>query len=380
MAISQITADEFAGGEYVDEISRKYIGNSHYDWESTRLIWDGERLVHHWGVWGYPMRLGAVQLRVAGIGAVVTREPYRRQGLMHRAALDSLKAIHEKGYDLSILRGRHYAKFGYVRAWNYVTYKLTPEEIPEYDLQMPYKPLGPEHMDEIIALYNQSHLEYAGMAVRPTYRMLDSGDMGAYGWFDSEGVLVGYVRAVPGDDKNALRCLEATGDAQQGLAVLADLFKEGQYETLNFFTLPYQHPILRMIRKGACLVEERYFFHSGWQVRLVNLRSTLEKLQPLLESRLATSEFDNWHGQVHLDAGDQSATLQLSTGSVQISDDVEKTNSIEGGAVLVRLLIGSDEPGEVIQQEGIHCTGGAADLAEVLFPNLNPMMSHWDEF
>jgi hypothetical protein len=47
---------------------------------------------------------------------------------------------------------------------------------------------------------------------------------------------------------------------------------------------------------------------------------------------------------------------------------------------LVRLLIGSDYPAEVIQQEGIRCKGQGFELAQVLFPNLNPMLSHWDEY
>ena len=39
--------------------------------------------------------------------------------------------MHQDGYDLSILRGRHYVKMGYARAWNYVTYRLKLEELPE---------------------------------------------------------------------------------------------------------------------------------------------------------------------------------------------------------------------------------------------------------
>ena len=72
MAIARITADAFTNGEYIEEIAQNYIGNCHYDWDVTRLIWDGDQLVHHWGVWGYPMRLGSVQLQVAGVGAVTT--------------------------------------------------------------------------------------------------------------------------------------------------------------------------------------------------------------------------------------------------------------------------------------------------------------------
>ncbi|HAY84875.1 MAG TPA: hypothetical protein DCY42_08135 [Chloroflexi bacterium] len=55
-------------------------------------------------------------------------------------------------------------------------------------------------------------------------------------------------------------------------------------------------------------------------------------------------------------------------------------HQVQAGWALARLLIGSDEPGEIAQQEGITFSGQAEDLVEILFPNLHPMMSHWDEF
>ncbi len=55
-------------------------------------------------------------------------------------------------------------------------------------------------------------------------------------------------------------------------------------------------------------------------------------------------------------------------------------NILQAGAALSRLLIGSDEPDEIIQQEGMQCSGNAQELVCVLFPNLYPMMSHWDEY
>ena len=380
MAIAQFVADAFAGGQYVDEISRKYIRDSHYDWDTSRLIWDDTCLIHHWGVWGYPMRLGPVQLKVAGVGAVATKESYRKRGLMTMAATDSLKAMAANGYDLSILRGRHYVKFGYVRAWNYVTYRLTSDEIPRQDIQYPYEPLGPAHMDAIIALYNKSHEVYSGTAVRPTYRMLEAEDMGVYGWVDGDGRLAGYVRAVSTDDKKTLQCLEAAGDVRQGVAVLAALFELGDYDTLTFFTFPHHHPILRFLRRGACVVENRYFDISGWRVRIVNLHSTLTKLRPVFETRLQESAFAEWHGALHLDAGEQRGTLQIEKGTVQIVDGTPAAHGIQGGAALARLLIGSDEPEEIVEQAAMVCTGQAADLAAVLFPNCHPMMSHWDEY
>ena len=326
------------------------------------------------------MRVGFVQLKVAGIGAVVTREPYRKQGLMRKAALASFQAMADHKYDLAILRGRYYAQFGFVRAWNYVTYRLKAEEFPNPNLQVDYKPLGPEHVDAIVALYNEFYSGFSGTAVRPTYGMLETGDMGAYGWFDDAGTLLGYVRVKATEDKKTLQCLEAVGDVQTSFAILADLFSQEAYESLTFFTFPHHHPILQHVRRGACLVEDQYFYHNGWQVKLINLQSALQKLRPLFEARLQHSHLHNWAGKLTIDAGEQKATIGLENGRVQISSYTPQEHTIVGGPTIARLLIGSDNPDEIIQQEKISCTGKANEMANILFPNTHPMLSHWDEY
>ena len=380
MAIAKMVASAFTNGEYIEEIAKNYIGNCHYDWDISRLIWDGERLVHHWGVWGYPMRLESVQLQVAGVGAVATDEKYRKRGLMQQAALASFESMRQKGYDLSILRGRHYVKFGYARAWNYITYRLKPEEIPALAIKHHYQKLGTEHIEAMDALYNETHQAFSGTAVRPTYRLKSTDEMSAYGWFDENSKLVGYLRAgPPEDEKENLQCLEAAGDPGQALAVMSELFKQGEYKTMTFFTLLPQHPLLQLIRLGNCVVETRYFATSGWRVRIVNLHSTLEKIRPLLEIRLGGSHLADWNGQLLLDAGEQKAVLNIGNGRIQVTEARPTEHCIHGGAGIGRLLIGSDEPAEVIRQENMVCIGDAVQLARVLFPNLYPMLSQWDE-
>jgi predicted N-acetyltransferase YhbS len=380
MPISQMTADAFANGQHVEEISKTYIGNCHYDFDATRLIWDGDKLIHHWGVWGYPMRLGSVRLRVGGIGAVVTLEEYRKRGLMFQAATDSFKAMHDLGYDLAILRGRHYYKFGFRRAWNYVTTRLKTEEIPDFKIQLPYEELGPEHMEQINALYNEEYADFSGSAVRPTYSMLKTGDMNAKGWFGPDGDLKGYVRAVPTEDKKTLQCLEATGAPQQALGVLSELFKEGEYQDLTFFTFPHHHPLVQLVRRGSCVVENRYFYRTGWQVKVINLVSTLSKMIPLLEKRIMQSKYAGWVGTLDLEGDQQTVALLIDEGQIQIHDQRPGEHTLTAGPALGRLLIGSDNPREIIQDEGGICSGLAAELAEALFPNMYPMMSHFDEY
>jgi predicted N-acetyltransferase YhbS len=380
MAIAKIVSIAFANGEYIEEIAQNYIGNCHYDWDVSRLIWDGERLVHHWGVWGYAMRLESVQLQVAGVGAVATDDEYRKRGLMQQAALASFEAMRQKGYDLSILRGRHYVKFGYARAWNYITYRLKPEEIPALMIKHPYRKLNTEHIEAMDALYNQTHQAFSGTAVRPTYRLKSSEEMSAYGWFHENGKLAGYLRAgPPEDEKENLQCLEAAGDPEQALAVMGELFKQGEYKTMTFFTLPSQHPLLQMIRLGNCVVETRYFATSGWRVRIVNLHSALEKICPLLETRLGGSHLADWKGQLQLDASEQKAVLNIKNGRIQVMESQSTEHRVNGGAGIGRLLIGSDEPAEVMRQENMTCTGDAMQLAQILFPNLYTMLSQWDE-
>ena len=375
--IAQIVSDAFSGGQHVVKISQKYIDNCHYDFDTTRLVWGGDELIHHWGVWGYPMRLETITLKVAGIGAVVTREAYRQQGVMQRAATASFDAMLENGYDLSILRGRHYHKFGYRRAWNHVTTKLQADEIPTFEIQSPYRPLNPADMEAINTLYNQTHAAFSGTCARPTFGMLEDGEMNAYGWFDSDGKLAGYVRAVP--TQKVLQCLEAAGEPMQCLAVLGELFGQESYEELHFFTLPHDHPVLQIVRRKSCIVENRYFHHTGWLVRIVNLRGALEKMRPLFEARLAQSAYKDWTGTFTLDAGEQQASLRIEKGLVQVTEEPGEI-VFHGGWEVGRLLIGSDEPEEIIQQAGIECSEETLELVKVLFPNLHPMISHWDEF
>ena len=379
--MARLTSDAFSNGQYVEAYRDNYIGNSHYDWRVSRLVMEDDQVLHHWGVWGYAMRLGDIHLRIGGIGAVVTHPDYRKQGCMHMAAQASFAAMHDQGYDLSILRGRHYVKMGYARAWNYVTYRLKLEEIAGFGPPRPYQPLERARVPEMDALYNQTHAGFSGTAVRPTFYNRHPEDMGVYAWFDEQGNLAGYVRALPAEEnKKTLLCLEAAGDPRQALAVMSDLYKEAAYDGLNCFTLPHRHPVLQLLRRGACLIENRYFDISGWRVRIINLNSTLQKMIPLLERRLSRSHLATWTGSLLLDGGEHQAGLQIDCGKVTLTKDYPATNTLEGGANIARLLIGSDDPDEIIQQAEMRTSGAAAELAQVLFPNLYPMLSHWDEY
>lgn len=138
--------------------------------------------------------------------------------------------------------------------------------------------------------------------------------------------------------------------------------------------------MLQYLRNGAVIVEDRYFDISGWRVRIINLQRTLTKLIPLFEKRLVESRYANWQGNLLMNAGFVKAMIKMDRGRVEITGDGISENVLHGGADIVRFLIGSDEPDEIIRQAEMECTGLAIPLGRILFPNLHPMMSQWDEF
>jgi hypothetical protein len=50
----------------------RYIGNSHYHWGVSRVGLVGGRVVTHYGVWDYQMRIGSARVRMGGVGGVAT--------------------------------------------------------------------------------------------------------------------------------------------------------------------------------------------------------------------------------------------------------------------------------------------------------------------
>ena len=210
----------------------------------------------------------------------------------------------------------------------------------EHQARLPeYRRLGPEHLDAINQRYNETHAGLSGTAVRPTYPILDEDDMQVYGWFDAEGRLQGCIRAALEESNAAsLQCLEASGDAPMGLAVLADLTLKLNCNELTLFTFHHDHPIAQLARRGACLIENRYFQHSGWQVRIIHLARCLRKLIPLLEARLAHSRLGGWEGNLLLDSGSERAGISINAGKVTIVEAPVGDHSLPAGFAMARLL------------------------------------------
>jgi predicted N-acetyltransferase YhbS len=391
--ICDLCAKAFSGSGYyyVRDCSRHgHILGSHYDWSASRIGLIDGRVVTHWGVWDYRMRIGAARVRVGGIGSVATDGDFRKRGLMAQTAGVSVAAMRELGYDLSILFGidDFYYRFGYVRAWSDTTFTVALKDLPTGRPGVRVRRFRPFERSDITAIYNRENAAATGTAVKPTYPRymyprLAEGRL----WTDARGRAIGYVVFLP--KGNLIECVEAGGDIEQILRVLAALARQAGRQDVQFTAFPDSSPLIRRIRLGNCRAETHHRRCGGPMICTINLASTLEKTAPELGRRLRGSLLADWRGRLLIADSREAATLAVDRSRISVlrkrglganRGTARAAHAIRGGDAVAQLLIGSDEPGAVIEAAAMTTTGDAAELARALFPNQHPQLSLRDRF
>jgi len=382
-----LIAKAFSAGGYYPFLSwlkGGYIDGGFYDWRASRVGILAGRIVTHWGVWGYTMRIGSARVRVAGVGAVATAGEFRGRGLMQRTASVALAAMADYGYDLSILFGidGFYGQFGYVRAWSGCEYSVKYGDLPQGGSAPALRRCEPLAMPQLVRLFNRHHARATGTAVRPTYTTSDprKGREG-FMWTDGGGRPVGYV--VVCDRGIRLDVVEAVGAPAQVLCAVRRLAQRYGADDVRFETLPWDSPLARTLRMGNCTVTIHHRRDGGAMVRCVDLPRTLDRMRGELTARLRASPLAGWHGRLLIDNGRQQAVLDI--GSRGISVDAAEhagavPHAVRGGDAVAQLVLGTDDPLETARCARMRLAGDARMLLPVLFPAQHPMLHAADRF
>jgi predicted acetyltransferase len=119
---------------------------------------------------------------------------------------------------------------------------------------------------------------------------------------------------------------------------------------------------------------------GGAMVRTLNLRSTLTKIAGELTRRFRGSAMADWRGELLIADPREKVTLRIERGTVRVSDGGSARHALRGGEEIAQLLIGTDDPRQVIAAGGIRATGDALRLAEALFPAQHPQLCLWDRY
>lgn len=359
-----------------------YLLNSHYDWKASAIgLIDGQ-LTTHFGIWGYPMRIGKGVVRCGGVGMVSTHGEFHKQGLMAQTVPHSVEHMRQEGYDLSILFGiwDFYHRFGYVQAWAENTWFTWCDRVPKDLPKVNYESFTPEPREDIAKLHNRYTAELTGAAVRPTFskKFFFLGQrIEGYLWKE-KNKLAGHV--IVSAEGPYLACWEATGKPDQILTVLKAIAETKQLKELRFDTLPYLSPLAKRLRQLTCRMERQYVKSGSAMVRVINLKSCLEKMVPELSSRLKESELGDYQGELTITGPESAVGLTLDRGQVRVGAPAKSANQIKGGFEIAQLLIGTDDPMEICEGGKMRLAGDAARLVRVLFPNEYPQLQNADRY
>ena len=225
-----------------------YIGNSHYDWNTATIgLLDG-RIVTHFGVWGYVMRIGSAKVRATGVGLVATHADYRRRGLMTDTACGSIDLMRANGYDMCTVTGiaHYYDRFGFVPAWNVTEYAIEAHHLPAEKPRVRARKFEPGHRDDLARRYNRENARRTGTVVRPTFlKNQRPGRWIGYRWDDPRGKLAGYV--VVAKEGDSLHVLDWAGDDGDTLAVVAAVLRKLGRGRLVFRGLHHDDPLRKRL-------------------------------------------------------------------------------------------------------------------------------------
>jgi predicted acetyltransferase len=357
-----------------------YLLNSNYDWIASRVgKLDGE-IVTHFGVWRLQVRVGRARILTAGIGSVATDGHHRKRGFLRQTANATLDALRGSDYDVSLLFGipNLYERFGYRRAWTFLNATIETHQISTKAIPRKLERCRSAARADLAALYNRENAKLTGTAVRPVFPLgnpLVESD--AYLWKQHQQV-TGFVFV--GATENTLEVRSWAGDPEVILAVVRRLARTRGLATIQFRWIHYQSKLSQFLRRQNCDFKSEYRSSGGPMIRTISLQRFASRLLPELEHRLKESHLSGWCGDLLVDDSQESVTLRIKHGKIELLPGARSENSISGGEAIVQLLFGTDDPKETIDSGNIRLRGQAKLLVPVLFPNEYPALSFWDRF
>jgi predicted N-acetyltransferase YhbS len=268
--------------------------------------------------------MGCVELKVAEMGCVATHPDHRHRGIQRMLNERFDEAAEAGGYDLCALAGIpfFYRQFGYEYSLD-LDHKTTipvselPDTQPslqaraftEADIPAAARLLDSYnsrylvHCPRTAAVWRMQHMTgvYNGEPYEG-YTLHEDGDVQAYVRFQRR----------PSDKTLVLKEAGAVPGAHgQVLAFLRRRCVEDGLETL-VSTLGYVDPLSELL---AGLGAEQSMPY-GWQVKIVDVVRLLEKIAPLLESRLAGTKFSGLTESLNLNFRRFSVDMVFESGRV----------------------------------------------------------------
>jgi predicted acetyltransferase len=333
----------------------------------------------------YTMRIGAAQVRMAGIADVETQKEHRLKGYMRILFQDTLEYMQREGFDVSMLFGipNFYPKFGYATctALPKVAIKTRDAELAKAQaLPLQVRPLAPADLPVVTDLYNCANAVRTCSVVRSKDSSIGF-TQGTGWWMSSEAVVfeqgvqrfAGYAIWDKNDQAVDVTEVEAVDEilypalldhiAQQAIAK--------RCETIRFH-MPPDHPFAEFLQRYGCEWTITHPRQADGMLRILNQAALVDKLRPELERRLSAVRIDRLPGTILLRTDlSETAISYTSPDSVALELAQDK---------LMQLIAGYRSVHDSCSEPGVKMMPGSEPLWNVLFPKGHPYMWVADHF
>jgi predicted acetyltransferase len=336
--------------------------------------------------------IGGIPLKVAELGCVATLPEHRHQGLQRRLMTGYHRRVEEEGYDLSAIEGipYYYRQFGYEYALPLDEQtRIGLEKVPDGEIKHRIRPFNNCDVPKAMQLLAKSQEKFYVHSVRDEgiWRMQEeTGMISEYRFeryaVEEKGGMVAYFRISENPENKELMVREVTdltpSMGRSILGFLKDLGRQRGLETLVTTASRHEFFIKQIMAIGEAVQSPPY----AWQIRVTDYARAFQKLKPLFEERLATSN-DFKHLNMQLYFNFYRYTIQMTTENgtitkIQRLDTCEDRNMRFNPLVFVQLLLGyrSREELETVYPDLIVKTSHKP-LVDMLFPKL-PSYIHTD--
>ena len=365
-----------------------YIEDSHYNWRTSRIGMIEDKIVSHFGVWDYRMRIGNDTIRTGGIGAVMTDQRHRKRGYMKDTAEASCAALADEGYGLSVLFGipDFYQMFGYTGAGETSLITINERDLPSPATKIKIRKIVFEDEDGLDKLANRTNTGLTGTAVRPTYhRNRHPDNWTCYRWQSLSGAGDGFI--VVEYDDHACKLVDCGGRAADILTACSQIVRRRGCIELRIPDLHRKHPLVDAIREIPFKREEYNNPSGGAMIKAINLSVCLSSIQKTLMRRIRESSFCDWTGSIHFQKDREPFVLAIDRRGISIQDGAkakawslkDRVHRVRVGDEIAQFIIGLDDPLKLAERNGVKTTGDAKGLLSALFPEQFPSLGKWDQ-
>jgi predicted acetyltransferase len=357
-----------------------------------------EQVVSWLWVIDYQMRIGAAQVRMAGIGGVNTNHEHRMKGYMRTLFEDTVRYMIDQGYDVSMLFGidRFYTKFGYASCLPSHKQTVQTRDAEEAckeqygDQTYTLSALEPQDMDAVLALYNRNNAARMGTIVR--YReYFEKFSKGTWWGVPPEGlvikdqtdqVLLAYAVLDKTDRAVNVIEIECSDDAlfSSMMAAFAERAIDKRCGHITFYQ-PRDHAFAEYAQRFGCKWEIECPKDGGGMMRILNLKSTFDKVRPELERRIAAAAVQVRNGSLAIVTDVGMVTVNLDQGTLAL--DFERRAEPDlflSQDRLTQMLVGYRRPRDVLNDRDVRATGDVISWLDALFPACHAYVWRADHF